>query len=180
MIIGHFRVSKQQATPQIISYIGAARSSRYLRLNMLNFRIFKIFYCLRGVMWRYERLVRMRDTDATGALFFGVAFEMATEAFEEWLYFHEVKLTGLSFLLPVVHAEADYLSPVRLGDLLRITLSLKKIGTTSFTVRSVFSTDKEVGNVNITHVAVSKDTGHKIEVPAALKHLLEGEGSSRI
>jgi 1,4-dihydroxy-2-naphthoyl-CoA hydrolase len=131
-------------------------------------------------MWCYQRRVRIRDTDATGALFFGAAFEMAVEAFQEWLHAHHLKLEELSFLLPIVHAEADYFAPIKLGDHLSIELSIKKIGTTSFGVEFVFLRGSKVAFVEITHVTVCSATGHKIELPSPLKHLLEREGSSKI
>ncbi len=118
-------------------------------------------------MWEYERLVRMRDTDATGALFFGAAFEIAVEAFEEWLYVRGIRLEKETFALPIVHAEATYLAPVKLGDLLQIQLKVKKMGITSFTTEASF----KQGCVTITHVAVAKGTGHKIEIPDVVKDL---------
>jgi 1,4-dihydroxy-2-naphthoyl-CoA hydrolase len=131
-------------------------------------------------MWCYQRRVRMRDTDATGALFFGAAFEMAVEAFQEWLEAHHLKLEELSFLLPIVHAQADYFVPIKLGDYLSIELSIKNIGTTSFGVEFLFLRETKVALVEIIHVTVSLATGHKIEIPSPLKHLLEQEGSSKI
>ena len=123
-------------------------------------------------MWIYQRLIRMRDTDATGALFFGAAFDIAVEAFEEWLHLQGTSLKESSCLLPIVHAEADYLRPIYLGDQLSIQLKVEKVGTTSFTIAYTFIKDQRVGEVKITHVAVSRNTGEKIKV-ASLHFSLE-------
>lgn len=123
------------------------------------------------MVWTYERVIRMRDTDATGALFFGVAFEIAVEVFEGWLESLCVSLKETPFLLPIVHAEATYLSPLHLGDRVFIDLKVEKIGSSSFTLEYTLRRAKEVGKVRITHVTLSKETGQKLEVPRFLVKL---------
>ncbi len=130
-------------------------------------------------MFRHVRMIQLRDTDATGVLYFADQFKIALETLEFFL-----KKSGTSlgiiidkenFLLPIVHAESDYLAPLRVGDEVEITLSVKKIGTSSFTLHYAFH-DKEkqipVGSVSIVHVTVSKETKKSIPIPQLLADLL--------
>jgi YbgC/YbaW family acyl-CoA thioester hydrolase len=127
----------------------------------------------------YLRSVYLRDTDATGVLYFPQQFDLALEAFEEFLKQGGFSLGELvnssDFLLPVVHAEADYLAPLQVGDTLEITLSVKNIGTSSFTLHTeMLDKDKKqkVGHVSVVHVAISKATKTKIPLPKRVQDLL--------
>lgn len=112
----------------------------------------------------------MRDTDASGALYFANQLEIALEAFETAIAAGGFSLREVfckeNFLLPVVHAEADFFAPVYLGDALDITLETARIGTTSFTSSTIFFKEGvRVGSASITHVAVSKESNSSIPIP---------------
>src|ERR1700735_4955363 len=95
-----------------------------------------LFY--RGsLMFIYHTQVRLKDTDATGVLFFTEQFRMASEAFEEFLKdrgFSLKQLLESSYLMPIVHAEGDYFAPLIVGDELEISLRVLKLGTSSVTL----------------------------------------------
>lgn len=132
-------------------------------------------------MFIYHTRIRLIDTDATGVLYFSQQFNFAMEAFEEFLKdrgFSWKEFRGLEFLLPVVHAEADYSVPLMLGDELEISLTVEKVGTSSIALRYIFRDPikkQEVGKVNIVHVAVSKETRASMPLPDVLKNILEAE-----
>ncbi len=118
--------------------------------------------------------IRLRDTDATGVIYFTEQMRLALEVLEE-LFSLKDMLEG-SFLLPVVHAEADYFSPLRVGDEVDITPSVQKIGTSSFTLSYRFwdtHREKEAGCVTIVHVAISRDTKTAIPLPAVVLSFLK-------
>lgn len=118
-------------------------------------------------MFEYQTRVRMKNTDATGHLFFSEQFNLALEAFEEFLGCIDVEEQ-----MPIVHAEADYKKPLKLRDQLKIQLGIKSIGKTSFTVLYLLydlKTHEEVGRVVIVHVCTNPMTKKPISLPLKLR-----------
>lgn len=74
----------------------------------------------------YAHVVRFSEVDAAGVAFYSRFFEWCHHAWEELLgaalgrWFAAMKADGWG--LPVVHADADFRRPARLGDRLRIRL----------------------------------------------------------
>lgn len=132
-------------------------------------------------MFTYPTRLRLKDTDATGVLYFSEQFKFAMEAFEEFLNVKGVawkELMASPYLLPVVHAEADYLAPLRVGDALEISLKVTKIGTSSITLEYTFydpKSKRDVGRVQIVHVTVDKNTLTAVPIPDFLRKILEDE-----
>jgi YbgC/YbaW family acyl-CoA thioester hydrolase len=121
----------------------------------------------------------MNDTDAAGVIYFANQFRIAHEAFEQFLdsvnlgVAHMLESTEYRF--PIIHAEADYKAPLKVGDALTINMTVDRVGDSS--VALLFSLldrhDKEVGTVKIVHVAVDKTTWKKRPLPQELKHVFE-------
>ncbi len=132
-------------------------------------------------MYVYKTQVRLRDTDATGVLYFSEQFRMALEAFEEFLKergFSLNQLMGSEYLMPIVHAEGDYFSPLVVGDELEISLKVVKLGTSSITLESVFHDPYRkipVGKVQIVHVLIDKGKRIPVPIPDFLRTMLEPE-----
>jgi len=129
-------------------------------------------------MFRYKRVIRVRDTDATGALYFTNQLQIGLEAFEEFLLQKGFSLGEMvsqgDYLLPIVHAEANFMAPLLIGDSVELTLVFKW-GTTSFTHSSeIFKGRKRVGTVSIVHVVYCSRTKAPISIPLALKGKFEG------
>lgn len=119
--------------------------------------------------------IYLRDTDATGVLYFTEQLRMALETLEECFSLKQL-LEKEAFLMPIVHAEADYFAPLRVGDEVEISIFCEKIGTTSFSLSYHFFDSKrkiEVGRAKIVHVAVSKETKVSISLPHHLKVFLQ-------
>jgi 1,4-dihydroxy-2-naphthoyl-CoA hydrolase len=82
-------------------------------------------------------IVRLHDTDTAGVLFFAHLFRHAHDAYEEFMAALGQPLNGLirdGCRLPLVHAEADYLQPIRHGEEIHVTVVLSALGETSFTL----------------------------------------------
>lgn len=130
-------------------------------------------------MFIYRTKIRLRDTDATGVLYFAEQFRLATEAFEEFLKecgFSLKELLNSQYLMPVVHAEGDYMAPLMVGDELEIFLKVVKIGSSSVTLQSVLRDPLrkiDVGRVEIVHVVVDRDQKNSVPIPAFLRRVLE-------
>lgn len=135
-------------------------------------------------MFIYRTQVRLKDTDATGVLYFSQQFSFAMETFEEFLKdrgFAWRDLMGSGYFLPVVHAEADYFAPLQVGDNLEVGLSVSKIGISSITLQyAFFDPDRkiEVGSATIVHVAIDQKTKESVPIPDFLRELL-GAPSAR-
>ena len=118
--------------------------------------------------------VKLADTDAAGVLFFANAFKLAHNAYESFMASIGLSLNRIirssDYLLPIVHAEADYKSPLRLGD--RFSVSLKsKVQTHSFVLTAYFkgAAGDIAAEVRTVHVSVSKGSGKKTPLSDELR-----------
>ncbi|MGE5175201.1 MAG: acyl-CoA thioesterase [Hyphomicrobiales bacterium] len=79
---------------------------------------------------------RFQDVDAAGVLFFGRIFDYAHQAYERfwseagvdraWIF------SGAPFLIPIVHAEADYRRVIRHGETIDVRVDVTRVGRASF------------------------------------------------
>ena len=100
-------------------------------------------------MFRVSTKITLKDTDAAGILYFSNIFVKAHEAYEELLAEMGIDLNdsikNASFMIPIVHAEADYKFPLEAGDSVKIELTEGHIGESSFSIDYAFYLDD--GNV---------------------------------
>jgi 1,4-dihydroxy-2-naphthoyl-CoA hydrolase len=129
--------------------------------------------------FKARRVIRLKETDAAGTLFFLNYFVFAHEAYELFLEEIGYSLRRIieqeSFLLPIVHAESDYHQMIKLEDEITIVLNVNKIGRTSFTlVYDYFLENQELaGSVETVHVCVDKSTLKKRPVPEDFEQALK-------
>ena len=129
--------------------------------------------------FKTRRVIRLKDTDAAGVIFFVNYFVFAHDTYE--LFLEEIgyslgRIIGQeSFLLPIVRAESDYHQMLGLEDEITIVLNVNRIGSTSFTlVYEYFLENQElVGSVKTVHVCVDKATLKKRPIPEELRQALE-------
>lgn len=123
--------------------------------------------------------VRMHDTDMAGILYFARQFRFAHDTLEDFVeslgYTFDQVFHRENFVFVIVHAEADYLTTLRVGDKLEVHLTIERIGETSFTVAyDIFKLDKTlVGRVKTVHVTLNSKTREKIPLPPFFRKLLE-------
>ncbi|MBN1482254.1 thioesterase family protein [candidate division KSB1 bacterium] len=122
--------------------------------------------------------VQLYHTDSAGILFYSKIFELAFEAFDAFLAKCGTSvsyiLTTADFTMPFVHAQADYLLSLVVGDVVKIVIKVDKIGDSSFALLYHFlKEDQTVGRVKTIHVTVSKETGQKIPLPGKIRRGLE-------
>lgn len=128
--------------------------------------------------------VRMHDTDMAGILYFPRQFRFAHDALEDFLAAHGVTFEHVfhkqEFVFVIVHAEADYLAPLTVGNHLEVHLNVDSIGTSSFTISyAIFKKDTKhqksvlVGKAKTVHVTLDALTRKKIPIPSSLKEILE-------
>lgn len=126
----------------------------------------------------YKLTIRLRETDATGVLYFADQFKLALEVFEAFLtasgYSLKAILADSKFLTPIVHAESDYFAPLTVGDAVEVQCTVSHVGSSSFTCSYEFFNLQEelVGKTSLVHVAVSKETKKSIPIPEELRKCL--------
>ncbi len=131
-------------------------------------------------MFTYRTIVRLHHTDAAGLLFFGQQFTLAHDAYETFMesvgFPFAPLIRSSEFLLPIVHAEADYKLPLMTGDKLLIQITAERIGETSFTLAyTLVKNDAELaGTVKTIHALISRADGRKRPLVEKLRDALEG------
>ncbi len=130
-------------------------------------------------MFTYETRIKLRDTDAAGVIYFPRLFELVSDAYEAFLAeggfdIFNAYAGKTDFLLPVVHAEADYQAPLRAGDRIGIEVVVERIGTSSYSF--VFTVRNESGGIcavaRKSHVAVSRTTWKSVPIPEPVANAL--------
>jgi YbgC/YbaW family acyl-CoA thioester hydrolase len=125
-------------------------------------------------MFEQAMEVRLADTDAAGLVFFANHFKIAHHVYETFMAsvgfgLHHILDDG-RFLLPIVHAEADYKTPLRLGDRFRISLR-STVQDHSFILTYHFRdlSGNILAEIMTVHVLVDKKTGEKLPLSEELR-----------
>lgn len=136
-------------------------------------------------MFTYETVIRLSHTDAAGVIFFARLFDLLHLAYEAFLdeigqpLPHDLPVSDV--VTPIVHASAEYRSPLRLNDRITIEVAVDKIGDRSFTlsyrVRHATALAAEARTV---HAAMARSDGRSRALPdglaAALRATEAGDG----
>lgn len=130
-------------------------------------------------MFETNATIELHHTDAAGAVFFADYFVIAHSAYERFMssigFALDQILSRFAFVLPIVHAEADYRRPLSLGDQLSIGLGIEA-GNSAFTASYYFKDvrGEVVAVLKTVHACVDKKTGKKRPLPPDLKDALTG------
>ncbi|MEE2836128.1 MAG: thioesterase family protein [Myxococcota bacterium] len=86
----------------------------------------------------YPHRGRFQDIDAAGILFFARNFDYFHDAYLAFLEHLEMPLhehlDDAEFVIPLVHAEADFAKPIRFGTRCDVHIEVARLGTSSFTL----------------------------------------------
>ena len=120
-----------------------------------------------------NKTIFLQHTDAAGVLFFANQLALVHEVYEAWL-----ASAGLSVrhvldagvhAFPIVKAETELLAPIRVGDDVRISLSLTRLGESSLTIaHAVHLHEALVGRGTTVHVWIERETERSARLPEAL------------
>ena len=127
----------------------------------------------------YHSTVKLRDTDAAGLLFFSNIFNITHDAYEAFMDHAGVGIGEFikekKYMLPIVHAEADYKKSQFVGDKLVIFIQCEKIGKSSYTLLyNVLDQQGETTSiVKTVHVVLEKKTRAIVSVPKKLRGALQ-------
>lgn len=119
--------------------------------------------------------IRFGDIDWFRILYYPRLFDRLCVATEEVMEdhvipFHRV-IETYGVAMPIVHAEADYLAPIELGDEITIILD-PEVGETTVTFRIEGVIDEPAFNATITHAIVDADTFESAPVPQEIANSL--------
>lgn len=129
-----------------------------------------------GFVHRYS--VRFQDIDAAGIAYFPTIISFLHDAYVAFLEEAGVDLAALvragDYALPLRHAEADFLRPIRFGEKLEIELVRRMDGPQEVTLYYRVTGSGEAKAVGSTvHVFVDRRTFQRTEPPAALRRALD-------
>jgi len=128
--------------------------------------------------YQHAITIPFQDIDAAGIVFFAHLFRYAHEAYEQFMLESNHSLVDIiqsgEYLLPLVHAEADYKQPLRHNEVIMIELGIKKLGETSFTLqyRCLDVSGGLRAVVETVHVAVDVEQQKPIPIPDSLRTIL--------
>ena len=126
--------------------------------------------------------VRFHEVDRAGIAFFGRVFEYCHLTFEELVAAAGVGISEIfdnqGWGMPLVHTEADFKGPMRLGDRLRVGLEVEGVGKSSITFAfEVRGSEGELrATAQLVHAFVDLRTFESIGVPELMLDILEGAG----
>ncbi len=132
-----------------------------------------------------NRIVRFGETDAAGVIHFYQLLCWCHESWEESLQKYGLEaldvFPGLrndgenpEVSLPIVHCQADFLAPIKIGDNLSIELEPEKINMSTFRVKTIFHCSKNiVARGLIQHLAIHSTTRSRCALPEKIDLWLE-------
>ena len=130
-----------------------------------------------------KRKVRFGDCDSAGVIHFHNLLRWAHESWEESIDIYGIPYQDVfpnaSFhenpiIFPIVNCEAKFLSPIRMGDLISIKISPKKINNHLFQVNTFFFKDEiNVAQGKIIHCSLNIDSKLKVKLPNQIERWIE-------
>lgn len=125
--------------------------------------------------------VNLHDTDAAGVLFFAHLLRHAHDAYEAMMAEGDEPIAELiragRVHLPIVHCEADYLAPIRHGDLVQVEVEPARLGESSFTLHYRFAVaDTPAASATTVHVAFDPDRKVRTQLPENIKLIFSNIG----
>ena len=130
-----------------------------------------------------KRKVRFGDCDSAGVIHFHNLLRWAHESWEESIEIYGIPHQDIfpayyahknQIIFPIVNCEANFLSPIKIGDLLSIKILPKKINNHLFQVNSFFFKDEiNVAEGKIIHCSLDVDSKLKVKLPDQLERWIE-------
>ena len=121
---------------------------------------------------------RFQDIDGAGILFFGRNFDYFHDAYVAFLEALEMplhkNLDNEDYLIPLVHAEADFSAPIRFGDRCDVQIRVARLGTTSYTLSYTLVGDQQqvLTKGQTVHCCVDRQSFAACTLPERLKQAL--------
>ncbi len=121
-------------------------------------------------MHTYQTRLRLHQTDSAGIAYYGSVFVLVHECYESFLDIATILKEG-KYLVPIVHAEADYRAMMELSDRITVEMGLADTGRSSYTLvyRLTNQRGEVVAEVKTVHSVVDRHTRKSIEMPDSIR-----------
>jgi acyl-CoA thioester hydrolase/1,4-dihydroxy-2-naphthoyl-CoA hydrolase len=121
--------------------------------------------------------VKFRDGDPAQIMYFGNLFSFAHDAFEEFIvaagYAWSEWFRGGDLMIPIRHAESNFLAPFTVGQTYDIAVTVAQIRDTSFQMKYVFTKDgRKHAELTMVHAILDAKKMSKAELPAQMRERL--------
>ena len=136
----------------------------------------------------FKRKVRFGDCDSAGVIHFHNLLRWSHESWEESIdvygipfqdIFPDLSSRKTQTIFPIVNCEANFLSPIKIGDVLKIKISPKKINNHLFQVNTFFiKNETKVAEGKIIHCSLDVDSKNKVHIPDQLERWIEASNIS--
>lgn len=129
--------------------------------------------------YTHSSRARFAHTDPGGFVFFSRFFEKFQAAIEDWFNIElKVDYAGLvldrGLGLPTVQTECLFMKPCLLGEMIDISVRLKKVGSTSITIEFIGSVAEELRlRAQSVLVLINLEDGKPTPVPDDLRRKFE-------
>jgi len=124
----------------------------------------------------YSSRVRFVDTDASGRIHYTAMlrhFEAGEQDFLRSIGVFYKASYGSGVGFPRVHAECTYTSPVGFDDLLKVEVSVERVGNSSYTLGFAATVDERpVAHGKLTIVCIDLETQRSCPIPEELARKL--------
>lgn len=123
--------------------------------------------------------IRFADADPAGVIFYPRAIALAHSVVEDLIRHSplgwEAWFASPTHAAPLRHAEADFLIPMRAGDIFQVSAIVEKLGSTSVSFVVEFiqpETGTTAARIRTVHVLVDKCTGKPTRLPISVREAL--------
>jgi acyl-CoA thioester hydrolase len=133
-----------------------------------------------GPPFLHEIRVRFVDTDASGRIHFSAMLRFFEAAEQEFLRaggHGYAEMLASEYLYPRVHVECDYSGALTVDDLLRVAVSVERVGRASYTLAFQASVaDRAVASGKIVAACMHRATQRSAPLPGVLAAYLRKNG----
>jgi 1,4-dihydroxy-2-naphthoyl-CoA hydrolase len=121
-------------------------------------------------MHTHETTLRLHQTDSLGIAYYGSVFNIIHECYESFLDIAAILKEG-KYIIPIVHAEADYRTPMELSDQIMVNMELASTGRSSFTLTYRLTNQRQevVAEAKTIHSVLDRQTRKSIEMPDSIR-----------
>lgn len=122
--------------------------------------------------------VAFDEADGEGIVFFGNYFRLAHRALEVFLPSIQIPwpdwFKNAEWAAPLRHVEADYLMPLRPGEMFEVSVKVSEVGESSVSFSYEFHSPlgQPIAKIKTTHVFIDRKTMRKRPIPAAFRERL--------
>jgi len=132
---------------------------------------------------KIKRKVRFGDCDSAGVIHFHNLLRWAHESWEESIDIYGIPYEDIfplnnshenQIIFPIVNCEANFLSPIKIGDLLSIKILPKKINNHLFQINTFFYKGEIiVAEGKIIHCSLDVNSKLKVKLPDQIERWIE-------